>query len=80
MKNYGVESLGDGEGERIEQSLVRNLFCVVLAHHIHSVKGGWQQLEDTVNFLLMHSEQVCITTDNFADSFCIFFVTLFYLL
>lgn len=57
MKNYGVESLGDGEGERSEQSLVRNLFCVVLAHHIHSVKGGWQQLEDTVNFLLMHSEQ-----------------------
>lgn len=38
---------------------MRNLFSVVLCHYLHSVKGGWEQLEETVNFFLVHSEQVC---------------------
>lgn len=42
-----------------ELLLVRNLFSLVLCHYLHSVKGGWQQLEETVNFLLMHSKEVC---------------------
>ncbi|MQL69002.1 hypothetical protein Taro_001301 [Colocasia esculenta] len=37
--------------------LVRNLFCIVLSHYIFSVRGGWHQLEETVNFLLLCSEQ-----------------------
>ncbi|CAL1372181.1 unnamed protein product [Linum trigynum] len=43
--------------EAPEQDLLRHLFCVVLCHYVRSVKGGWQILEDTVNFLLMHSQQ-----------------------
>lgn len=44
---------------RNEQTLVRSLFCVVLSHYIFSARGGWHQLEETVNFLLLSSKQVC---------------------
>ncbi|XP_037496380.1 BEACH domain-containing protein B [Jatropha curcas] len=56
MKEYGIESENHSENELLEQNLVRSLFCIALCHYMHSVKGGWQQLEETLNFLLLHSE------------------------
>ncbi|CAN1248861.1 BEACH domain-containing protein B [Linum perenne] len=55
-----------------EQDMLRSLFCVVLCHYLRSIKGGWQLLEDTVNFLLMHSEQGdisyhCLLRDIYED-------------
>lgn len=41
-----------------ELMLVRNLYCVVLSHYLYSVKGGWQQLEETVNFLVLNYGKV----------------------
>ncbi|KAJ4830317.1 hypothetical protein Tsubulata_011294 [Turnera subulata] len=58
LKNYKLESRELGDNEMLEQNLVRRLFCVVLCHYVLYVKGGWQQLEETVNFLLRCSEQV----------------------
>ncbi|KAI4307513.1 hypothetical protein L6164_030691 [Bauhinia variegata] len=57
LNAYNTKSQNEGDGGVNELRLVRNLFCLVLCHSVHSVKGGWQQLEDTVNFLLMHSEE-----------------------
>lgn len=57
IKDYIVESQDQTHSERLEQNLVRSLFCVVLCHYMLSVKGGWQQLEETVNFLLLHCDQ-----------------------
>ncbi|XP_038715869.1 BEACH domain-containing protein B isoform X2 [Tripterygium wilfordii] len=57
LKDYRVESENQGDRGAKEQNLARSLFSVVLCHYMHTVKGGWQQLEETVNFLLMHSEQ-----------------------
>nr|POF26456.1 beach domain-containing protein b [Quercus suber] len=57
IKNYKVESRNLSDNEINEQSLVRNLFSVVLCYYMHSVKGGWQQLEETVNFLLAYFEK-----------------------
>lgn len=52
--------LPDHSDSRMDELLVvRNLFSLVLCHYLHSVKGGWQHLEETVNFLVMHSEEVC---------------------
>lgn len=59
IKNYKVESRNLSDNEINEQRLVRNLFSVVLCYYMHSVKGGWQQLEETVNFLLAYFEKVC---------------------
>lgn len=59
FKTYNAELQAQAESStKKEQSLVRNIFCSVLSHYIFSVKGGWQQLEDTVNFLLLHCEHV----------------------
>ncbi|XP_042508929.1 BEACH domain-containing protein B-like isoform X1 [Macadamia integrifolia] len=57
LKNYKAVSRDQSDGRANEQHLVRNLFCVVLCHYMHSVKGGWQHLEETLNFLLVQSEQ-----------------------
>ncbi|XP_023910441.2 BEACH domain-containing protein B isoform X2 [Quercus suber] len=57
IKNYKVESRNLSDNEINEQRLVRNLFSVVLCYYMHSVKGGWQQLEETVNFLLAYFEK-----------------------
>lgn len=57
IKDYKVESQNRCDSEINEQLLVRNLFCVVLCYYVHSVKGGWQQLEETVNFLLAQFKQ-----------------------
>ncbi|KAA8528370.1 hypothetical protein F0562_035725 [Nyssa sinensis] len=61
LKNYKEESQVCGDSEMNEQSIVRNLFCVVLSYYMHSVKGGWQHLEETVNFLLGQFEQGSIS-------------------
>ncbi|XP_052201034.1 BEACH domain-containing protein B isoform X2 [Diospyros lotus] len=57
LKDYKIESRVLGDSEINELSYVRNLFCVVLCYYMHSVKGGWQHLEETVNFLLLQCEQ-----------------------
>ncbi|KAK2659945.1 hypothetical protein Ddye_006478 [Dipteronia dyeriana] len=57
LKSYKRESRNRGDSEMNEQAYIRSLFCVVLCHYIYSIKGGWQQLEETVNFLLMQQEQ-----------------------
>ncbi|OUZ99745.1 BEACH domain [Macleaya cordata] len=57
FKKYKSESWDQSDNGISEQNLARNLFCVVLSHYTHAVKGGWHQLEETVNFLLVHFEQ-----------------------
>ncbi|CAN4092325.1 unnamed protein product [Withania somnifera] len=57
LKNYKLESKINDDTETSEQNLLRSFYCVVLCHYMHSVKGGWQHLEETVNFLLVQSEQ-----------------------
>ncbi|XP_020218624.1 BEACH domain-containing protein B isoform X2 [Cajanus cajan] len=57
LKEYKVKSPDQGDSGMDELLLVRNLFSLVLCHYLHSVKGGWQQMEETVNFLLMHFEE-----------------------
>lgn len=61
LKNYKRESQVQVVSEMSEQTLFRKLFCVVLRHCMQSIKGGWQHLEETAIFLLMHREQVCST-------------------
>ncbi|MED6216742.1 hypothetical protein PIB30_010777 [Stylosanthes scabra] len=56
LKDHNVKSLDQSENGMDQLLSVRNLFSLVLCHYLHSVKGGWQQLEETVNFLIMHSE------------------------
>lgn len=56
-KIYKNHSQVQGDSEKNERSLVRNLFCIVLSHYVFTVKGGWQLLEETVNFILVHSDE-----------------------
>lgn len=58
LKGKNVELHNHGNNKMDELLVVRNLFSLVLCHYLNSVKGGWQQLEETVNFLVMHSEEV----------------------
>lgn len=51
-----IETRDDSEID--EQQMVKSIYSLVLSHYVLSVKGGWQNLEETVNFLLIHSEQV----------------------
>ncbi|KAG8069818.1 hypothetical protein GUJ93_ZPchr0006g46210 [Zizania palustris] len=55
-----------------ELILVRNMYSLVLSYCLCSVKGGWHQLEDTTNFLLLKIEQgqlpnSCLLRDIFED-------------
>lgn len=59
VKDYRPDSRYQGDYETNEQNLVRRVFCIVLCHYIQFIKGGWQQLEETVNFLLLQCGQVC---------------------
>lgn len=60
FKNYETESKTKADSLNFDELiLVKNLYCVVLSHCLFSVKGGWQQLEETINFLLLNLEQVC---------------------
>ncbi|XP_073008552.1 BEACH domain-containing protein B isoform X1 [Typha latifolia] len=58
FKSYEVVSETQaGTTQPNELILVRNLYSVVLCHYLYSVKGGWHQLEETINFLLLKFEQ-----------------------
>ncbi|KHN08982.1 BEACH domain-containing protein lvsC [Glycine soja] len=57
LKEYNAKLPDKGDYGMDELLLVRNLFSLVLCHYLHSVKGGWQQMEETVNFILMHFEE-----------------------
>ncbi|KAJ7958905.1 BEACH domain-containing protein [Quillaja saponaria] len=57
LKDYNVVSLNQGDSGIKELQFLRTLFSLVLCHYMHSVKGGWQHLEETINFLLMQCEQ-----------------------
>lgn len=59
LKNYKIGSQIGSEVESNEQMFVRSLYCCVLSYCILSIKGGWQHVEETVNFLLMQREHVC---------------------
>jgi len=63
LKEYNAKLPDKGDCGMDELLLVRNLFSLVLCHYLHSVKGGWQQMEETVNFILMHFEEVCWESD-----------------
>lgn len=58
VKHYKLDSAGQSDDEKKEQNYVRKLFCVVLCYYLVCVKGGWQHLEETVNFILMYFEKV----------------------
>lgn len=58
LVNYKVKMGTHDDSEIDEQHLVKSVYSLVLSHYILSVKGGWQNLEETVNFLLLQSEQV----------------------
>ncbi|CAD6251786.1 unnamed protein product [Miscanthus lutarioriparius] len=58
LRNYKSNSVSKADGlETNELILVRNMYSLVLSYCIFSVKGGWHQLEDTTNFLLLKIEQ-----------------------
>ncbi|XBI45636.1 hypothetical protein VPH35_110081 [Triticum aestivum] len=58
--------------ETNELILVRNMYSLVLSYFLCYVKGGWHQLEDTTNFLLLKFEEgqltnFCLLRDIFED-------------
>ncbi|KAH6788519.1 binding protein [Perilla frutescens var. frutescens] len=61
LMNYKVKMGPHDDSEIDEQYLVKSVYSLVLCHYILSVKGGWQNLEETANFLLIQSEQVGIS-------------------
>lgn len=58
MKGYKLKMQTGDDSEMNEQYFVKNVYSLVLCHYMLSVKGGWQNLEETVNFLLIQSDQV----------------------
>ncbi|XP_054792696.1 BEACH domain-containing protein B isoform X2 [Prosopis cineraria] len=52
LKGYNNKSISQVFSEADEVHVVRNLFSLVLCHYMHSIKGGWQLLEETANFFL----------------------------
>lgn len=58
LVNYKVKMGSHDDSEINEQYLVKSVYSLVLSHYILSVKGGWQNLEETLNFLLIQSEHV----------------------
>ncbi|CAM8878100.1 unnamed protein product [Rhodiola kirilowii] len=64
IKDYSYSPQVDEATKLVEQLLVRNVFCTVLSHYLFSVKGGWQHLEETVNFVQMHCENMGIPYKN----------------
>ncbi|KAI3504943.1 hypothetical protein L1887_26753 [Cichorium endivia] len=56
LKTYKMKPQREGDRELVEQNHVKTLFSLVLCHYIQSIKGGWQPLEETMNFLLMQYE------------------------
>lgn len=58
LMNYKVKMEAHDDSEIDEQNLVKSVYSLVLFHFILSIKGGWQNLEETVNFLLIQGEEV----------------------
>ncbi|XP_042456540.1 BEACH domain-containing protein B isoform X2 [Zingiber officinale] len=55
---YETESNEIADGLNVDELiLIKNMYCIVLSHYLYSVKGGWQQLEETVNFLWLNFEK-----------------------
>ncbi|KAI3896170.1 hypothetical protein MKX03_000290, partial [Papaver bracteatum] len=54
---YKAESQNLSDDIMTEHHLARTLFRVVLSHYALCVKGGWHQIEETLNFLLVHFDQ-----------------------
>ncbi|XP_078166919.1 binding protein isoform X2 [Carex rostrata] len=55
LKEYKpVQNDEEERSEMAELLLVRNLYTIVLTHYMYSVKGGWNQLEETINFLILN--------------------------
>ncbi|XP_057532553.1 BEACH domain-containing protein B isoform X2 [Amaranthus tricolor] len=61
VKQYKLDTVDQSESKIIEQNSVRALFCVVLCYCLTSIKGGWQHLEETVNFILMHFDKAGVS-------------------
>ncbi|GAB2247807.1 hypothetical protein Droror1_Dr00007689 [Drosera rotundifolia] len=57
VMNHRLELIKEDDSTIDEQNHLRSLFSLVLCHYIISVKGGWQYLEETINFILVHSER-----------------------
>ncbi|GAB2211902.1 hypothetical protein Droror1_Dr00025241 [Drosera rotundifolia] len=57
VMNHRLELIKEYDSKIDEQNHLRSLFSLVLCHYIISVKGGWQYLEETINFILVHSER-----------------------
>ncbi|KAE8719568.1 hypothetical protein F3Y22_tig00109945pilonHSYRG00259 [Hibiscus syriacus] len=69
VKHYRTDSRYYDHDEENEKTLVVKVFSIVLCRYIKLIKGGWQQLEGTVNFLLLHCEQFpSISSESFMDS------------
>lgn len=73
VKQYKLDTVDQSESEIIEQNSVRALFCVVLCYCLTSIKGGWQHLEETVNFILMHFDKVVLHSLSFVVYFNVYF-------
>jgi hypothetical protein len=59
LKEYSLVSKGELDNVEIDEViLVRKLYALVLAYYLSAVKGGWHQLEDTVNYFLLKFGQV----------------------
>ncbi|KAL6629117.1 hypothetical protein ACP70R_028882 [Stipagrostis hirtigluma subsp. patula] len=72
LRNYKSVSVAKNGLEVNELILVRNMYSLVLSYCLCSVKGGWHQLEDTANFLILKIEQgqlpnSCLLRDIFED-------------
>ncbi|GFP89566.1 beach domain-containing protein lvsc [Phtheirospermum japonicum] len=65
IKNYKLKVQIRDDSVMDEQCFVRNIYSLVLCHYMLSVKGGWQNLQGTVNFLLIQCEQVSISYKSF---------------
>ncbi|CAL4966889.1 unnamed protein product [Urochloa decumbens] len=58
FKDYTSVSKGElDDVETDELRLVRNLYSLVLSYYLHSVRGGWHQVDDTANFFLLKLDQ-----------------------
>ncbi|XP_073132382.1 BEACH domain-containing protein B isoform X2 [Henckelia pumila] len=57
IKDYKVKRQIYNEPEMVEQNFVKNVYILVLSYYMHSVKGGWQNLEETADFLIFQTEQ-----------------------
>lgn len=57
-----ISKANDASLETNELILVRNMYSLVLSYFLCYVKGGWHQLEDTTNFLLLKIEEVGMLT------------------